>query len=247
MNAQNITFIEQDESLPAKYCEFSINNNIYYSDSLGVFKIQNQGKELIKVESYKYEPTSFISPMNDTIVFLKQRKIQLAPIEISTKKAAELISKAKKNSVHELKPGYELGVLIPDICGTLKEFSLETKKLQKNKELYLKLDFYKKSENDYDRLNYDNIILPISDVYDYKSININLKKYGIFTCNSELLIAIGLISNIGNYDNEKISDNSISIFGSKEGYKMLIRKNYRFKWKEMTIYPISFKIKYQPY
>ncbi|MRI62574.1 hypothetical protein EDM00_00975 [Ornithobacterium rhinotracheale] len=245
MNAQNITFIEQDESLPAKYCEFSINNNIYYSDSFGVFKIQNQKKGLIKIDNYKYEPLNFFTPTSDTIVFLKQRKIALPPIEIKPRKESELISKAKKNAVHELKPGYELGILTPKICGTLKEISFETKKLQNDKNLYFKLDFYKKNENDFDRLNYENIILPISEIYNHKIINIKLKEYGIYTCNAELLIAIRLISNIGNYDNEKISDNSISIFGSKERYKMFIRKNHHFKWKEMIIYPISFKLKYE--
>ncbi|OPC56834.1 hypothetical protein [Elizabethkingia bruuniana] len=215
-----IHFKEIDSNLPVKYCEVKIDNHSFFSDSLG--RLNMRISKSFEVIDNRYQSMSVRAISKDSIIILHPKEYIIPEVIISSLKTLNFEDRIRRNSIYNLSTGYNYGKVLKGNFqknAQLKSVTLYPKGKTTNL-YYIKLDFYDFSNSTKlilkEKLNRDNVIIPLSDLSVQKGkLYIDLKRFNIKLKDPIFFVSIRIIADIGTYQNENINDIIMSLYASK--------------------------------
>ncbi|WP_260258226.1 hypothetical protein [Elizabethkingia bruuniana] len=158
----------------------------------------------------------------DSIIILHPKEYIIPEVIISSLKTLNFEDRIRRNSIYNLSTGYNYGKVLKGNFqknAQLKSITLYPKGKTTNL-YYIKLDFYDFSNSTKlilkEKLNRDNVIIPLSDLSVQKGkLYINLKRFNIKLKDPIFFVSIRIIADIGTYQNENINDIIMSLYASK--------------------------------
>ncbi len=202
--SQTIYFKDKKSEEPIQYIEIEYGNNIYYSDSLGVFKFDDIKENTFRLTDFNVE---FAIPKNDSIILVNNAIHHIEEINLKKKENIAFLD-YKSKGIYIFGEGGGLNLLIENKSNTpqiLNSIELYPKKIL-NKSFYMKIDFYRNNST-YEKLNSQNIFVPLSTFKNRRIKEIDLKKYNIPITKEGTMMKISFVKNINsniirNYSNE---------------------------------------------
>ncbi|AQX03915.1 hypothetical protein ATB99_12200 [Elizabethkingia meningoseptica] len=215
-----ISFKEADSHLPIKYCEIKIDNRSFFSDSLGTFNITNA--KAFEVTDSRYKKIAARSVSKDSIIFLQPKEFLIEEVIFNAPKILNFEDNVKKSTIFTFSTGYSYGKILKGNFSNDSQLKSITLYNQKpiSVPYYLKLDFYHFSINPdlvlREKLNKDNIIIPLyNQTTQQKKFNIDLRKFKIKLKDNSFFVSVQLITDIGSYQQEKITNKILTFYTSK--------------------------------
>ena len=231
--SQKIEIRDSTNNSAISYAKIKIGQNIFYSDSIGVFNFdQNLLKDnSIIIEKYGYDKKN-ISLLNiKQNILLAPTYISIDEVKITTKKIVEVGENYKKGKSTLFPKGVEIGFTIKNPFsknGLLKSIEVPVKNVI-NTEGFLILNFYR-IKNDLpsnEVINNNPIIIPLSELKKRKNM-IDLTKDKIQFPAEGFLIGAYIVSKVGVFEN-KISNPNIEFYNNNSKKEMYF-KNNESKW-----------------
>nr|WP_305050363.1 hypothetical protein [Elizabethkingia bruuniana] len=163
-----IHFKEIDSNLPVKYCEVKIDNHSFFSDSLG--RLNMRISKSFEVIDNRYQSMSVRAISKDSVIILHPKEYIIPEVIISSLKTLNFEDRTRRSSIYNLSTGYNYGKVLKGNFqknAQLKSVTLYPKGKITNL-YYIKLDFYDFSNGTKlilkEKLNRDNVIIPLSDL-----------------------------------------------------------------------------------
>lgn len=230
-NSQKIKIMDSINNNPIPHAKIISNNNLYLTDSLGVYNFESIPKEEITITASGYE--SKLTKLNSNSIKLNPKIIPIDEVKISNKKLGIQHTIGYKNGspttfisenleyAIEIKNDYEF------LC-KVDEIEIPFKKA-KNKKGYLLIDLYESHNAEIGEiLNSTNYTIPISTLGKNKFVKIKDNIY--IDKNQSIYIAITWIEST--YEHSENFSNKIDFFSLPKGSigKMFVRRTTYKKW-----------------
>ena len=204
-NGQILKIKDSISAKPIRYAKIIVNNTTFYSDSLGIFRVNSiPDNSVFSIQKFGYEDKNISFKNVDADVFLKEKVFEIPEVKLSQKKKITIGKEIKKatTKIGVLKE-IEIGTLIINpynVSGLLKSITLPIKK-NSFKRGYIVINFYEISKNEnavITIINEDPIVIPLSEINRHNN-KIDLLSKKIVMPSNSLLIGVSILDNIGEY------------------------------------------------
>ncbi len=223
LGISQVITLKDEKGNPIPFCEVTTSTHVVFSDSFGQIKFSNF--PTITITDDRFVKGTPIILKSDSTLFLKRKVINLEPIMVHNKIKVQQNQKAVRR-YYLLSNEFSSAFLVNDNVqkGKLLELKFKTRG-RTAKDSYLKLNLY---NQDFDRLNYEPIIVSVREFYKNKS-TIDVRDYSIFTHNDSLLISLHLIENNG--VNKKKENSKMQFLVQEEDCVVYVKSNKRLEDK----------------
>lgn len=232
--SQVINIKDSIDNTSIKHVELHINNNIFYTDSLGKFNLNNaEIKGDIVLKKWGYKEKKIDMKKFQSNILLSPIFKDIEEVTIEKKNVIEYKKNIKKNNTTQFPKGIEITSFIENTErkeGKIHYVKIPLKSVIENNGFII-INFYKKENNGYPSvisLNKTPIIIPINSI-SKKDNKIYLSDEEIILPTNGVFIGVRITSNVGIYE-PKISLPIISFYNSKDE-NILFRIKSTNTWK----------------
>lgn len=225
-NAQKIYIKDSINNEPIKYAKITLDNEIFYSDSLGIFNLNENKPEFFGIEKSGYEKRNIFKSEYSKDVYLSPKLIPIDDVIIPHRQTIIVGKNFKNNNTTFLPKGIGLGTIINNNYnkeGIVKSIEIPIKTKIENTG-FLIINFYELQNNlpGNTKINDNPLIIPVSSLLR-KNNKIALEEKVSFPKNG-FVVEIQIVAKIGEY-NPKLSTPQIQFYNSKVKQSTFLRIN----------------------
>lgn len=211
-----------------KFVKIEIDDNNYYTDSLGSFTIsENTDNKILTIKKTGYYQNNIMLSNIKNEILLRPKEIEIENIIIKQKKQFVVGERVYKKSTTYLTDNVQLGILLKnkeESVGFIRSIEFFIKKNSMDENRYLELSFNEiDAMNNFSENSTITIVEPISKILKFKN-KIDLSSYKIPFGKNGILIGLKLINKVGSNKTD-YSKSVLEFYNSKLKSNIYMRTN----------------------